>query len=190
MHKQTTILSLLACSVLSLLAAPLLMPESYYWIEHTTSESGAQGVDGAWLARLGFVLYGVAVLMLIILRTQWTILSRVIHTIFGLAMIGNAVFSSRPWIPDWPFGVLEDTLHSWMSGIVGTAFTLGVLSVFLKRMNADALTRTFDWLAIMISIVISILMFTSADAYAGLIQRIMFAVSYAWYVKETVDRND
>jgi hypothetical protein len=40
------------------------MPESYDWIEHTTSESAAQGVEGAWLARLGFLSFGLAVLWL------------------------------------------------------------------------------------------------------------------------------
>jgi hypothetical protein len=33
---------LLALSFVSLLTAPLLMPESYSWLSHTTSESAAQ----------------------------------------------------------------------------------------------------------------------------------------------------
>ncbi len=45
------ILGFLVASATSLALAPTLMPESYSWVSHTTSESAAQGV-GAWLARL------------------------------------------------------------------------------------------------------------------------------------------
>lgn len=190
MRKHTAILFLFVCSALSLLLAPLLMPESYDWIAHTTSESGAQGVAGAWLARTGFVLYGLAVFLLIILKSGWTGSARIIHVIFSVAMIGNAVFSSRPWRPEFSFDVLEDTLHSWMSGIVGTAFTLGVLIVLLNRSRADRLTRSFDWLAIVTSIVITVLMLSGVESYSGLIQRVMFAVSYVWYIRESLKYNN
>lgn len=123
---QSTVLSFLLISVMALLIAPILMPESYDWVTHTTSESGAQGIEGAWLARSGFVLYGLAVLLLIAIKKDWKLFARLVHAIFGLSMMGNAVFSSRPWLAELPFDALEDTLHSWMSGLVGSAFTVGV----------------------------------------------------------------
>lgn len=57
-------LACLGASVLSLALAPFLMPDSYDWLKHTTSESGAQGLSGAWLTRLGFVTFGLGVLWL------------------------------------------------------------------------------------------------------------------------------
>ena len=45
---------LLAGAILALGLAPLAMPDSYSWIELGTSESAAQGTDGAWVARTGF----------------------------------------------------------------------------------------------------------------------------------------
>lgn len=42
----------LAASLVALALAPLLMPASYDWRANTISESGAQGIEGAWLARL------------------------------------------------------------------------------------------------------------------------------------------
>lgn len=45
----------LATSMALLALAPLALPESYSWIELGTSESAAQGVEGAWVARAGFV---------------------------------------------------------------------------------------------------------------------------------------
>ncbi|HET9901772.1 MAG TPA: hypothetical protein VFR46_12025 [Actinomycetes bacterium] len=54
----------LALSAIALGAAPALMPDDYSWIGHTTSESAAQGVSGAWLARLGFLLFGLSAIWL------------------------------------------------------------------------------------------------------------------------------
>jgi hypothetical protein len=54
----------LASSLICLLLAPLPRPPDYSWISHTTSEAAAQGLQGAWLARLGSVLFGLAVIWL------------------------------------------------------------------------------------------------------------------------------
>lgn len=191
LNRQSRILglSLFLTSVMALLIAPVLMPESYDWIVHTTSESGAQGIEGAWLARSGFVLYGIAVLLLVAIKKDWNPSARFIHTIFGFSMIGNAVFSSRPWLAELPYDVLEDTLHSWMSGLVGTAFTVGVLGVFLQRRKTDWFSRSVDSIAILTSIIITLIMFGDGEGFAGLVQRIMFSVSYLWYAKEVATRN-
>ena len=61
-----------AASVAVLAAAPALMPAGYSWVSQTTSESAAQGVQGAWLARLGFLLFGLSVILLATLcRDRW-----------------------------------------------------------------------------------------------------------------------
>jgi hypothetical protein len=38
---------MLALSMGALFTAPWLMPEGYSWLTHTTSESAAQGLEGA-----------------------------------------------------------------------------------------------------------------------------------------------
>ena len=179
-------LFLIIVSVVALLLAPLLMPSSYDWIRHTTSESGAQGIAGAWLARLGFVLYGMAVLLLVSVKKAWGAASRFIHSLFGLGMIGNAIFSSQTWLSELPFDAMEDTLHSWMSGLVGTAFTVGVLVVFFQRNRSDGLAKLFDMVAVLVSVVVTLIMFSDVEGIAGFVQRVMFAVSYLWYTKEVV----
>lgn len=183
------ILILIVISVLALLLAPLLMPQSYNWIVHTTSESGAQGVEGAWLTRAGFIVYGIAVFVLSLVNKSWSVLARITHGVFGICMIGNAVFSSRPWQVGMPYSELEDLLHSWMSGLVGTAFTIGVILVFFLRKPSDILAKLFDVMAVLVSIGVTVLMFGSAENIAGLVQRIIFAVSYLWYAKETLAGN-
>lgn len=58
----TAVLVLLGVSAVALAVAPVVLDESYSWVEHTTSQAGGQGVDGAWMARLGFLLFGLAVI--------------------------------------------------------------------------------------------------------------------------------
>jgi len=183
---RNLVLILIVLSALALLCAPLLMPASYDWVTHTTSESGAQGIAGAWLARTGFVLYGAAVLLLSVMQRSWQMPARLIHGVFGAGMIGNAVFSSRPWQADLPFSELEDLLHSWMSGLVGTAFTVGVIVVFFARQQANTLTKSLDVTAVLVSIGVTLLMFGGGEDIAGLVQRIMFGVSYVWYTREAI----
>ena len=73
------------------------MPADYSWIAHTTSEPAAQGVEGACLARLGFLLFGLGVLWVAQLRSPaWGRWATLFHVSFGALMIGTAVFSTRP----------------------------------------------------------------------------------------------
>ena len=88
------------------------MPDSYHWIEHTTSESAAQGITGAWLARLGFLLFGLAVTWLaVIMNPVWARGAVWMHTAFGIFMLATAAFSVRSWLEGVAFNPVEDGLH-------------------------------------------------------------------------------
>lgn len=175
---------LLAVSALSLLAAPLLMPGSYSWVSNTTSESGAQGVAGAWLARLGFLIFGLTVLWLAAsLRSVWARGANWLHAAFGVLMIATAVFSHRPWEVDARFDPVEDLLHSFTATAMGFAFAFGVLVRLLQREKHEVYRRAFDLAALVVATVISILM-VYLPTMDGLIQRLMFLTAYLWYGNE------
>jgi hypothetical protein len=179
------VLFLLFGSVLSVLIAPLLMPSSYSIVEHSISESAAQGVEGAWLARLGFLMFGLAVLLLAsIAGDRWGIWGRIAHRVWGVSMIGAAVFSHMPWL-DTPYDVFEDTLHSVASFAVGMSFIVGVLLVTFRRGPGSGPVRVFDWMAMGIALVVPLIMFNLTDV-AGVVQRVMFAVAYLWYGLEAL----
>lgn len=176
---------LLSLSLLAVVVAPSLMPDSYSIIEHSVSESAAQGVEGAWLARLGFLCLGLAVLLCAQLSGhRWGLWGRAAHRLYGVAMLGAAAFSHRPWL-DVPFDAFEDYLHSASANAVGFGFTVGVVLVALRRSRGELVSRVFDWTAVTIAVGFSILMF-NVDGIAGLVQRIMFLVGYAWYGAEAV----
>ena len=176
------ILILLILSLGCLLVVPVFMPESYSWLIHTTSESAAQGLQGAWLARLGFLLFGFAVLWLAaLLSTTWARAASWMHLAFGILMIGTAAFSHRPFIPGVPFDPVEDWLHSFSATLMGFAFSLGVFFRFLQR--GKSIGRVLDLVALASAIGIPLLMMRF-PGIGGLVQRLMFLVAYLWYGTE------
>ena len=148
-----TTLGCLAASAASLALAPALMPESYSWVSHTTSDSAAQGVDGAWLARLGFLFFGLGVLALgRISSASWGRMAAASHATFGISMIATAAFSSRSWEPGVPFDQTEDLLHSAAATLMAVAFSVGVLAMAIRRAREGLPARPLDLLAIVASV--------------------------------------
>lgn len=174
---------LVGSALLCLLVAPLVMPDSYSMVRHAVSESAGQGVEYAWVARLGFVFLGFGVLLLAgHMRSRWGRLGQAAHRVYGLSMIMAAVYAHAPWEPG-PFVEFEDTLHSLAAYAVGLSFTVGVLLVWYRRERQQIAHRVFDALAVMAAIVIPMTMF-NVTGVAGLVQRLMFAIGYAWYLAE------
>lgn len=181
---RAAVLGLLAASAAALAAAPAMMPASYSWVAHTTSESAAQGVDGAWVARLGLALFGLAVCWLAAgARRRWGPGQAALHAAFGVLMLAAAAFSARAWWPGAPFDATEDLLHSIAATAMGFAFALGVAAGALRRVRAGAAVRARDLVAVAASVAIPLGM-AALPAAAGVLQRGMFVVAYAWYAAE------
>ena len=185
-YAAVAVLALLAASLLALAMAPLALPDSYFWIEHGTSESGAQGIEGAWVARLGFVLFGLAVIWLATLSARrWRQPATALFLTFGVCMMAVAAFSIRPWEEDAPFDRTEDLLHSSGATVMGFAFALGVVAIVVRRRIDAQPLRVLDIAAIVAATLIPIGMSIWSEAY-GVMQRLMFLVAYAWYGREAV----
>jgi hypothetical protein len=176
------LLSALAASMLLLALAPLALPASYSWVELGTSEAAAQGVDGAWVTRAGFVLLGVAVMGVCVLRHRpWRSLATALHGCFGVGMVLVAVYSHAPWEAGTPYGVLEDRLHSVFASVVGFAFIAGVVATLAfcrPRTRASVLGGVA---ALVITSIVPLLMGTPIW---GVLQRLMFITAAAWYASE------
>ena len=187
---RNSILTLLVLSMACIAIAPLLMPQSYSWLANTISESGAQGIKHAWLARTGFLCFGLAVVWLAFsLRGIWAQGAVLFHLCFGINMLAVAAFSIQPWegISTSPvsFDPIEDFLHNLTSTIMGFGFALGVVIVLLQRNRQQLADKLFDAFAIGAAtfIPIAMLVWTDID---GLVQRLMFFISYLWYAKEAL----
>lgn len=172
--------ALLALSLLVLLLAPLQMPADYSWLRHTTSESAAQGVTGAWLARLGFLIFGLTVVWLSsLLKGKWPWSVRWMHAAFGVLMTATAAFSTRSWLPDAIYDPIEDGLHSFAATAMGFAFAFGTVLRLVNR-KRDSWGRVMDIVAIVAAIAFPLGMSAFAE-WDGLLQRGMFAIAYIWY---------
>jgi hypothetical protein len=184
--RSAGIVALLGCSVAALTLSPLALPESYSWTAHTTSQAAAQGVPGAWLARLGFVTFGLAVLWLVcVVKASWIGWAKLLHGSFGVFMLMVAAFSSRSWQAEVPFDPIEDILHSVAATAMGFAFAFGVFSVLWSSLRQHSGVRPLDLIAIGASILLPVGMALETE-FAGAIQRGMFLVAYTWYAREAM----
>lgn len=175
----------LVLSAVALAVAPLTMPDFYSWMANTTSESAAQGLPWGWVARTGFVLFGVAVLWLVVeMRTRWGPWGVALHGAFGVLMLAAASFSNRPIETRVPVDAFEDSLHSLAATLMGFAFVGGVIVVTTRR--KPRVIRVLDLVAVGASVAIPLGMVIWPGA-AGLFQRAMFLIAYAWYLLETWD---
>lgn len=171
----------LAVSALALTVAPAAMPTTYSWLRQSISESAGQGVTSAWIARLGFLLFGLTVSWLALHnRRLWPQASRIALGAFGILMISAAAFSTRPWWPGAAFDPTEDLLHSMAASTMGFALVIGLTVRALTR-RGDRLGLALDALGIVASIALPLAMSLLPD-WAGLLQRLMFAVVYAWFI--------
>ncbi|MDO8144886.1 MULTISPECIES: DUF998 domain-containing protein [Isoptericola] len=183
--SAVTVLVLLGAALLCLALAPLAVPDSYDVVRHSVSESAGQGVPGAWVARTGFVLLGLAVLVEAARAGEaWGPWGRGAHAVYGAGMFGVAVFSHSPWYSA-AWDRAEDTLHTVASTTVGFAFMVGVLAVTIRRGRRPGWIRVLDIVALVAAVVLPLTMLTMPFV-AGAAQRLLFAIGLTWYGVEAV----
>lgn len=176
----------LLAPLLTLAFAPLILDDTYSILNHTTSESAGQGVDGAWLARTGFLLFGLSVLWIAARAGErWGQPARAFHAAFAICMFAVAAFSLRSWMEGMYFDPTEDLLHSVGATVMGFAFAFGVAAVAVKIHAMPGHWRVLDAVAVTASVVLPISMgvFGNVD---GVLQRVMFLVAYIWYFRESL----
>jgi hypothetical protein len=178
------VLAGLAASATALALAPTVLASDYSPVGHTTSEAAGQGVPGAWLARSGFLMMGLAVVWLSASAARgWTWVARACHGVFGVCMLAAATFSSRSWRAGAAFDTTEDLLHSVAASAMGVAFAAGVVAVIVSRSARGLGWRVLDVVAVATSVVIPLSM-AAVEANAGMLQRVMFVIAYLWYGRE------
>jgi hypothetical protein len=178
----TGVWAVLAAAMVAFGLAPLAVPSSYVWTEHGISESGAQGIDGAWVTRLGFILFGLAVLLLVRVRAkEWRPLGTMFHLAFGVSMFGVAAFSTKPWEANAPYVDSEDFLHDIFASTLGFSFIAGAVTVMIVRRNRTVRGALPDLAAIAITSAVPL---TISTSIWGLLQRAMFLTAALWYGRE------
>jgi hypothetical protein len=168
-------------TAMAIAIGPFLSMPSYSSIRHTTSELAGQRMPNAWIMRMGLFAYGIGAIALALFRGGSGFIGTAALTVFGLCLIGTAIWAHKPIDPKLTFSAREDRLHSLFASMMGLAFALAVMAEL-----ADGTAFARDWLswgALAASIVFPIGM-AIVPSLAGLFQRSIFAVSFAWVLRE------
>jgi hypothetical protein len=138
----------------------------------------------AWVARLGFLTFGAAVLVLALAcRRYWSRAAFWAHVAFAACMLATAAFSHKPWLPGVPNDPVEDLLHSITATAMGFSFAAGVIARLFERRPTQHLWRALDAVALLAATVLSPIGAFMAGT-GGMLQRVMFGVAYVWYASE------
>jgi Protein of unknown function (DUF998) len=174
---------LLLSSMLAVASAPLLMPDSYSWLVNTISESGGQGIHGAWVTRSGFLLTAIAVLLMCsVASTRWGYWGRASMRLYAFGLISGAIFAKASW-EDVPHDRIEAFLHTLSVFWGGVGFALGVLIVSFRRQRPNWWRRGFDLAIVLATPIVPLLMLVFAG-HAGLLQRALALAGYVWLLIE------
>ena len=180
------VIPLLVASAALVVVAACAMPEGYSWLALSISESAAQAQRNAWIARLSFLCFGSAILLLsLAMRGRWPRLTYWCHLVFAASMYGAAAFSHSPWQPGAPNDAAEDFLHSVFASGMGFAFCVGVVARFIQRGPTARFGRTLDVTALVVATALPLLLASSSNV-GGLMQRVMFSVAYLWFGREAL----
>jgi hypothetical protein len=167
--------------VAAMLIGPSYSPKVFNWIVHSTSEQAGQQLAGAWIMRVGFVGYGLGTLLAALTDWSTRTLVRIALALFGIGLIGTAIWSNASILPGFPSDMDEDRMHSLASGVVGTAFAAACAA---RLFSPDGSRRDWlSWAGLGISVVVPVAMDQAPDI-RGLLQRIMFAFSFVFVARE------
>jgi hypothetical protein len=167
--------------LIAMIVGPILSPPEFSWLRHSTSEQAGQHMPGAWIMRVGFVTYGFGTLLAALSDWPPRSMVRGALTLFGLGLIGTAIWSNAPILPTLPADAHEDWLHSVASGIVGTAFAAACAA---RLFAPDGSRRDFlAWAGLVVSVTFPLAMGEFPE-FRGALQRAMFAVSFVFVARE------
>jgi Protein of unknown function (DUF998) len=165
----------------AMLLGPVLSPPVFEWVRHTTSEQASQHLPGAWAMRFGFIAYGLGVLCSAAIGWRTRPLVRVALAVFGLGLVGAALWSNAPIMAGVPPDLEEDRLHSIASGVVGTGFAAAC--AFRLFAHGGSRRDALSWIGLVVSVVIPLAMVWAPEV-KGVLQRGMFLLSMVFVARE------
>lgn len=165
----------------AILIGPLFSPPEFSWVQHTTSEQAGQAMPGAWIMRGGFTAFGLGIIVAALSGISERTAVRTAMLGFGAGMVATAIWSNAPIIPNAQANLQEDRLHSVASGVVGAAFAAAcAASLFAPGGTKRDVAA---WAGLIIAVAIPLAM-NAFPEWRGLLQRLMFAYSFFFVIRE------
>lgn len=179
MKRIPRLLPVYIVMILVIFILPGFSADGYSILKNTTSQLGAQHTPNAWIMNGVFILLGLACIV-----DGWTYLRKywfqvTVLSVFGVGLILTAFYRHAPIIDGVTYNIRQDQLHSIFASMVGLSFTLFAFScVFIGNSLKQRL------IALLVGVgatILSMLIFSIPD-YAGIWQRLIFILSFAWLI--------
>ncbi|MBE0670369.1 MAG: DUF998 domain-containing protein [Anaerolineales bacterium] len=166
--------------LIALTVSHFLADDSYRWQVNSISQLGAQSYGKAWIIRLGFVGFGIIMLLTGISRIKMDItywFREIPILIYGFAILLSGIFSAEPFVEGVSYSTQEAQLHGLFATVAGFALTLAILMfTFTDIPNSR---RIGHFIALVLVTVFSLL-FGVFSNFAGIMQRLLWFAGFAW----------
>lgn len=179
-YPSVAVLFLCSC----ILLAHVLAPETYLWTEHTVSHLAAQGYARKGLMQTGFVGFGL--ILCVGVAQQWNQQHLrwwvdVPIAVYAGAIVLSGIYCTAPFVKGLPYHLGEAQIHSICATVAGVAFSIGLFASAWQAMEPRARSRHWFFLAYVLVLSASL---GYSTAYAGLLQKLMYAGSFIWLVHD------
>jgi hypothetical membrane protein len=166
--------------VIVIIVAHYFVPRDYYWVENTISEMAAQHLPNGWIMRLGFIGFGMLLIMTLISfwidnSITWWLL--VPFIIYGVAVLLTGIWSTEYKEFKAEASAFASKLHSLFAALAGIALTMTiVVNMIITQV------MSFKWLHLgfVVAITLISLLFAKIPKYQGIIQRVLYLTSFIW----------
>ena len=132
--------------------------------------------------RVGFVAYGLSTLLAAMVVSRTLPFVRGALIVFGIGLVGTAIWSNASIMPSVPSDMHQDWLHSIASGIVGTAFAVACAARLFSPGGSKR--DVLAWAGLVISVAVPLAMAAWPEG-SGLLQRAMFGSSFVVVARES-----
>ncbi len=176
--------NMLAVAVVTafIVVAHAIAPDAYSMSENTVSQLGSQGYALAWVMRLGFASFGGLLVAgaVVRLRMQPRYWYREVALIlYGVGMFLAGVFSAEPFADGVEYSMVEAQLHSIAASVAGAGISFAAMTYALSDQPVQ---RRLIHAAALVGIVGLSALFGLSSTGAGVVQRLLYVVGFAWLV--------
>lgn len=170
-----------------IIVAHLFSPTNYDWQVNTISDLGSQHYEFAWIMRIGFVGFGLLLLISILpyyLVSEGRNHSDILILLYGLFVSLSGIWSTASFSGSDSYSMTEDNLHSTFAQLAGIAFSVGILwhTIAYAEIGAKMAHIIFFSLVIAFSILVGLSKNEMIPMGIGLVQRGLYLVSFGWLI--------
>lgn len=180
MKPEQTVRAAIGWLVATLVVAHLLAAPNYSIVSNTLYELGAQTAEFAWIARLGFIGFGVLLAWhysgdLVHVQRFWA--QAILLLLYGSSIALTGMFSTAPIEGGVTFSEPEAILHSMFAALAGVCLSLSILmSAWQTPSTEDRRRHVFA----LVFVVGTSVVYALLPEYQGISQRLLWAGGLWW----------